>query len=1193
MNSTNHHHPRLFDRHAARPRPEEGLIQSGGYTHLVQIGSAADLPTLSDSQLWRKASQLQETVGTVAEYLFTKSNDPSGLTEYDEATVTDSKNPTPLAYLGVQQLLAGRIPYNLKMIRNLLSSVGKPMDDRKLQLEDVVGWLATAGKKRHDGPNKLVNDVQGQFISLLWNDLSHPPTVDLNPKHRFRTPDGRDNNIAGFPLFGAANQAYSRSVKPVHQVAPYVAEVEEMFDAILRRPPGYQGFTPHPAGISSLLVAFASIIVHDIFWTNGGSEVLGSGSDINSARHQESKKKESTGSARWQNLTSSYLSLDPLYGVSAAEQETVRDREQLGRGLLYNDSFASQRLLIMPPASCTLLVLFSRNHNRIARKILELNERGTWKKDLSGMSPEQLGQQDDEIFGTARHVNCGYYVGIILHDYLQSILNTVQADSDWMLDPRATVKNLLGSTPKAIGNSVSVEFNLLYRWHAPISWTQTQWIENRISRALPSRRWEDLNGDLFQKSFDILKKELNAQPGSEPKNWKLAKYEVEFTGQGPPELNDQGFYERDPETGKFRDEDLARTLKDSTYEVAGAFGARQVPTVMRWMECQAMRTSRDEWKVCSLNEFRAFLGLKEFETFLEWNADPSVAKAMQDLVGHPSNIPLHVGLHGEEAKEPRLGSGLCPNYTISRAILSDAVALVRGDRFYTDSATADTMTDWGFQDCQSDFRNGAYGGMLEKLIRNNLPDQYAFNDCALLFPFLVPHRSYSYMQGISPQKALDYAFQPPPQPSLGFKQVQRGGETWIYELSDTPKVEIERMRILFGLPRMNSNIKIVYDAVKQVISEQDASPIQVFIRSRIEQCSVKRSPTSCDETVDIARDVCSPLVTGFLAHIFGLVETGLHSQQLLLCALSDIYRYLTESPQITFKLRGAARVAASGLIFQIKYHIQACAAVRSVTGFIKKGASILSVGVLDVLEDSIKTLSGKPSIKHSHADTKAFYKALKAKNDAQTTPLSTEELAADCLRAVATLAYTIVNGTAHALDHLLPSSTVKSEENVKLRETLQSALEKYDANSPHGEEMYLKHALEGARLAHWIPDLRGLVVKTENQERQKDRPIGITDGEFRLDRDPSEYSRLLDVEGNCLPIFAKLVPKMIYEVFSLSKVRRSPGRQGELSKILITGMTASIPTMHLRYDGTRTQKETPKLANKNGNLRGKKANGCI
>ena len=34
----------------------------------------------------------------------------------------------------------------------------------------------------------------------------------------------------------------------------------------------------------------------------------------------------------------------------------------------------------------------------------------------------------------------------------------------------------------------------------------------------------------------------------------------------------------------------------------------------------------------------------------------------------------------EEAKPLIPGAGLCPGYTISRAILSDAIALVRGDR---------------------------------------------------------------------------------------------------------------------------------------------------------------------------------------------------------------------------------------------------------------------------------------------------------------------------------------------------------------------------------------------------------------------------------------------------------------------------------------------------------------------------------
>jgi len=41
------------------------------------------------------------------------------------------------------------------------------------------------------------------------------------------------------------------------------------------------------------------------------------------------------------------------------------------------------------------------------------------------------------------------------------------------------------------------------------------------------------------------------------------------------------------------------------------------------------------------------------------------------------------------------GSGLCPGFTTSFTILSDAVALVRGDRFYTIDYNAKSLTSFG------------------------------------------------------------------------------------------------------------------------------------------------------------------------------------------------------------------------------------------------------------------------------------------------------------------------------------------------------------------------------------------------------------------------------------------------------------------------------------------------------------------
>lgn len=69
---------------------------------------------------------------------------------------------------------------------------------------------------------------------------------------------------------------------------------------------------------------------------------------------------------------------------------------------------------------------------------------------------------------------------------------------------------------------------------------------------------------------------------------------------------------------------------------------------------------------------------------------------VESLYGHPDNIELYPGVIAEEAKEPFLpGSGLCPGFTVSYAILSDAVALVRGDRFYSVDYSPSSLTNFG------------------------------------------------------------------------------------------------------------------------------------------------------------------------------------------------------------------------------------------------------------------------------------------------------------------------------------------------------------------------------------------------------------------------------------------------------------------------------------------------------------------
>ena len=154
--------------------------------------------------------------------------------------------------------------------------------------------------------------------------------------------------------------------------------------------------------------------------------------------------------------------------------------------------------------------------------------------------------------------------------------------------------------------------------------------------------------------------------------------------------------------GKFADDDLARIMISGIEEVSGAFGARNIPKCMRAITILGMEQGR-QWRLGSLNEFRKFFDLKPYDTFEEINPDPYVAEQLKNLYEHPDYVELYPGIATEAAKTPMIpGVGIAPTYTISRAVLSDAVALVRGDRHYTIDYTPRNLTNWGYNEVQYD-----------------------------------------------------------------------------------------------------------------------------------------------------------------------------------------------------------------------------------------------------------------------------------------------------------------------------------------------------------------------------------------------------------------------------------------------------------------------------------------------------------
>jgi len=279
-----------------------------------------------------------------------------------------------------------------------------------------------------------------------------------------------------------------------------------------------------------------------------------------------------------------------------------------------------------------------------------------------------LASLDESLFQTGRLITCGLYANLILKDYVRTILALNRSPTSWNLDPRSNSSKL----PQGRGNQVSVEFNLVYRWHSALSERDGTWVREELKSVLGGKEPEEVGvGEMVR---------------------ALAKWEESIPAK--PEERRFGGLARQAD-GTYEDQELVKVWCDSVEDIAGAFGANKVPNALRSIEGLGIMQAR-HWNVATLNEFRAFLGLTKHTTFEDINPDPVVAVKLKSLYDSPDAVELYPGLMVEKPKPPMdPGSGLCVNYTTSRAILSDAVALIRGDRFHTVDYTPRSVTNWG------------------------------------------------------------------------------------------------------------------------------------------------------------------------------------------------------------------------------------------------------------------------------------------------------------------------------------------------------------------------------------------------------------------------------------------------------------------------------------------------------------------
>ncbi|KAJ2915862.1 hypothetical protein MD484_g4540, partial [Candolleomyces efflorescens] len=582
--------------------------------------------------------------------------------------------------------------------------------------------------------------------------------------------------------------------------APVLPDLETIFEDLFEG----QDTVKHPSGLSALTFAFANLIALCRSYPKYD--------DINI------------------NQTSGLLDLYPLYGSNDEDaRETIRviEPEDIGWGLLQPDTFfeAGERLEFLSPATSVLLILFNRNHNSIARRLLKENQQKRWTNPTTLEEESDERQiQDDEIFQLAKRVNCAVFRKIVTTDFLKGLLGLSPLDDAPTID-------LVSETEDSSSHVNSVEFSLLYSWLATLSEHEVDVVKGALSQ-------------IDEDPEDVTTEELS--------DWYS-----EYANVADMDRSTRPCVGLVREDGnKFNDTELAEVLQKATEASAHAFRPRGTAELVGLFEISAMERAR-KYEVGTFNKFREALGLPAYTSFEEWCGDAEVARTAQGLYQTIDNLELYPGLRGEKTID---GKGFRLGETMTYALITDLVQVVRSDYSFQQDQKLEEVTKMGADLLKTKTDNGSFGSSLPAVILDNLPNNYNYNSSYGLFPFVTPEKAKELLKERADEAAaenkppivpdpedIDFGKPKPPtnthtitDPDAA-KQIIDDGKNFKNPLADDLQKLTDGLGLLLGFDK-DSHALDNYNIVSSIITDKNAMKrYSTFFRTAIERYLVKYS----------------------------------------------------------------------------------------------------------------------------------------------------------------------------------------------------------------------------------------------------------------------------------------------------------------------------------------------------------------
>lgn len=210
----------------------------------------------------------------------------------------------------------------------------------------------------------------------------------------------------------------------------------------------------------------------------------------------------------------------------------------------------------------------------------------------------------------------------------------------------------------------------------------------------------------------------------------------------PGETKSQCF-ERIPTTGLFDEEALIDALGKAMDDLISHCGPQNVPKCLKLVEIMGIMQAR-QWEINTLDDFREFFAMKWHATFESVTKSEDIQNALRDLYEHPDKIELYPGVFCESDERKGLDPGSSDtDSALWYAIFSDAITLVRSDRFYTPDWNTKSLISWGMKEVTPD-NDTCKSSFFHRGIQRGFPKQYHYDPIQFFHSFYTRQTNAKY-----------------------------------------------------------------------------------------------------------------------------------------------------------------------------------------------------------------------------------------------------------------------------------------------------------------------------------------------------------------------------------------------------------------------------------------------------------------